>query len=175
MIRIETLLPRETAPRRADATLTLPFEMRRRSRLLLNLDDGEEAGLFIERGTVLADGDELRASDGRVVRVLAAREDVYRVSPTPDCSLARAAFHLGNRHIPVQLSDGFLRIERDAVLRTMLIGIGAQVIDEIAAFQPEPGAYGGGHRHGHDAGFAEEQELARSVFTLRHGGGSSPR
>ena len=88
------LLPREAAPRNADATLTLPFEMRRRSRLLLKLDDGEEAGLFVERGTVLADGDELRASDGRVVRVIAAHENVYRVSPTPDCTLARAGSSL---------------------------------------------------------------------------------
>lgn len=175
MIRIEIVLPRAPAPRNADATLTLPFEMRRRSRLLLKLDNGEEAGLFVERGTVLADNDELRASDGRVVRVIAAQEDVYRISPTADCVLARAAYHLGNRHIPVQIGDGFLRIERDAVLCDMLMRIGARVIDEIAPFQPEPGAYGGGHRHGHDDGFAEEHELARSVFTLRHGVGSAPR
>ena len=175
MIRIETLLPRDAAPRKADATLTLPFEMRRRSRLLLKLDDGEDAGLFLERGTVLADGDELRAVDGRLVRVIAAREDVYCVRPMPDCSLARAAYHLGNRHIPVQIGADYLRIERDAVLRDMLTGIGASVIDEIAPFQPEPGAYGGGHRHGHDEGFAEEHALARSVFALRHEAGSHSR
>ena len=175
MIRIEIVLPREPAPRNADATLTLPFEMRRRSRLLLKLDEGEEAGLFVERGIVLVDGDDLLASDGRVVRVIAAHEDVYRVSPTVDCTLVRASYHLGNRHIPVQIGDGFLRIERDAVLRDMLIGIGAQVVDEIAPFQPEPGAYGGGHRHGHDDGFAEEHALVRSVFTLRHGVGAGPR
>src|SRR4051812_33138378 len=96
LIRIETLLPRDPSPRKIDATLTLPFEMRRRSRLLLKLDDGEEAGLFLERGTVLADGDELRAGDGRIVRIIAAREDVYCVRPTADCPLARAAYHLGN-------------------------------------------------------------------------------
>ena len=175
MIHLETLLRREALPRNADATLTLPFEMRRRSRVLLKLDDGEEAGLFLERGTVLADGDQLQASDGRVVRVVAAHEDVYRILPTADCTLARAAYHLGNRHIPVQLGDGFLRFERDAVLRDMLVGIGAHVIDEVAPFQPEPGAYGGGHRHGSDDGFAEEHELARSVFTLRHGGGVGQR
>ena len=172
MIRIETLLPREGVPRKADATLTLAFEMRRRSRLLLKLDDGEDAGLFLERGTVLVDGDELRAVDGRLVRVIAAREDVYCIRATPDCALARAAYHLGNRHIPVQIGDDFLRIERDAVLRDMLIGIGARVIDEIALFQPEPGAYGGGHRHGHDEGFAEEHALARTVYALRHEAGT---
>ena len=175
MIRLETLLRRESSPRNADATLTLPFEMRRRSRLLLKLDDGEEAGLFVERGTVLSHEDQLLASDGRVVRVIAADEDVYRVSPSTDCTLERAAYHLGNRHIPVQLGDGFLRIERDSVLRDMLIGIGARVVDEIAPFQPEAGAYGGGHRHGHDDGFVEEHALAGSVFTLRHGGGAAQR
>ena len=172
MIRIETLLPRDASPRRPDATLTLPFEMRRRSRLLVRLDGGEEAGLFLERGTVLSDGDLLRAGDGRVVRVIAAREEVYCIRPTADCSLARAAYHLGNRHIPVQIGADYLRIERDAVLRDMLCGIGAAVVDETGPFQPEPGAYGGGHRHGHDDNFAEDHALARTVYTLRHGSGS---
>jgi urease accessory protein len=172
MIRLETLLPRDPSPRKADATVTLPFELRRRSRLLLRLDGGEEAGLFLERGTVLVDGDELRAGDGRIVRVIAAREDVSSVRSTPECSLVRAAYHLGNRHIPVQIGADFLRIERDSVLADMLAGLGARVIDEVAPFQPEPGAYGGGHRHGHDEGFAEEHALAGSVFALRHGAGT---
>ena len=162
-----TLASRDQAP--ASATLTLPFELRRRSRLLLMLDGGEEAGLFLERGTVLCDGDRLRASDGRIIRVIAAAEAVYCVRPTAKCSLTRAAYHLGNRHIPVEIGDGYLRIDRDEVLRDMLVLAGAQVIEEVAPFQPEPGAYGGGHRHGHDEGFDEEHALAQSVFATRHG------
>ena len=161
------LASRDQAP--VSTTLTLPFELRCRSRLLLKLDNGEEAGLFLERGTVLCDGDQLKASDGRIIRVIAAAEAVYRVRPTANCSLTRAAYHLGNRHIPVEIGDGYLRIDRDEVLRDMLVLAGAQVIEEVAPFQPEPGAYGGGHRHGHDKGFEKEHALAQSVFATRHG------
>lgn len=170
MLRIERLLPSAGQSRLASATLTLPFELRRRSRLLVRLDNGEEAGLFLERGTVLKDGDELAGSDGRVVRVIASNESVYVVRPTPACTLAQAAYHLGNRHVPVEIGTDFLKIERDPVLRDMLVQAGAIVSEETAAFQPEPGAYGGGHRHGHDAGHEEEYGLAQSVFALRHGG-----
>ncbi|MBK7474043.1 MAG: urease accessory protein UreE [Betaproteobacteria bacterium] len=170
MLRIERLLAPAGQPRPAGATLTLPFELRRRSRLLVRLDNGEEAGLFLERGTVLADGDELEGGDGRIVCVVAAAEDVYVVRPTAACTLVQAAYHLGNRHVPVEIGTGFLKIERDAVLRDMLERAGALVSEESAPFQPEPGAYGGGHRHGHDAGQAEEHGLAQSVFALRHGG-----
>lgn len=169
MLRLERLLPAADLARQASATLTLPFELRQRSRLLVRLDDGEEAGLFLERGTVLRDGDELAANDGRVVRVIASEERIYVVRPGPACTLAQAAYHLGNRHVPVEIGVESLKIERDPVLREMLVQAGAIVSEEIAAFQPEPGAYGGGHRHGHDSGHAEEYGLAQSVFALRHG------
>ena len=151
------------------ATLTLPFELRKRSRLLVRLDDGEEAGLFLPRGTVLRDGDLLAASDGRAIRVVAASEDVYRVHASARCSLTQAAYHLGNRHVPVQIAHDALFIERDPVLREMLERQGATVDEIRAPFHPEPGAYGGGHRHGSDEGHAEEHALAQSVFALRHG------
>jgi urease accessory protein UreE len=169
MLRIECLLPSSGHARPASATLTLPFELRRRSRLLVRLDNGEEAGLFLERGTVLKDGDELAGSDGRIVRVVASAESVYVVRPTAACTLAQAAYHLGNRHVPVEIGAESLKIECDPVLRDMLEQAGAIVSEDTAAFQPEPGAYGGGHRHGHDAGHAEEYGLAQSVFALRHG------
>ena len=169
MLRIERLLPGGGPTRSASATLTLPFELRRRSRLLVRLDDGEEAGLFLERGTVLRNGDELAATDGRIVRVVASEERVYEVRPTPACTLAQAAYHLGNRHVPVEIGVESLKIERDPVLRDMLVQAGAIVSEETAPFQPEPGAYGGGHRHGHDAGHEEEYGLAQTLFALRHG------
>jgi urease accessory protein len=173
MLRLERLLPALDQPRQASATLTLTFDLRRRSRLLLRLDDGEEAGLFLERGTVLKDGDELAGSDGRVVRVAASKESIYVVRQTSACTLAQAAYHLGNRHVPVEIGADFLKIERDPVLRDMLEQAGAVVSEETAAFQPEPGAYGGGHRHGHDAGHEEEYGLAQSVFAAHHGARAS--
>ena len=171
MIRLELRLEPAATPRRHAATLTLPFELRRRSRLLVRLDDGEEAGLFLERGTVLRAGDELLAADGRIVRVEAAAERVYRVDATPACPLARAAYHLGNRHIPLELARDTLKLEYDPVLRDMLLGLGAAVVEENAPFHPEAGAYGGGHRH-NDGDHDEEYGLAQSVYALRHGSGN---
>jgi urease accessory protein len=168
MLRIETRVSADD-PREATATLTLPFELRRKSRLLVKLDSGEEAGLFLPHGTVLSDGDKLVASDGPVVAVIAAAEAIHEVLPTSACSLVRAAYHLGNRHIPVEIAEATLKIERDPVLREMLEQLGAIVRDVTAPFQPEPGAYGGGHRHGSDDDHAEEYALAQSVFALRHG------
>ena len=176
MVRIEHLLTGPVASPVAGsasltsgATLTLPFELRKRSRLLVKLDNGEEAGLFLPRGTVLRDGDRLAAGDGRVIRVVAAAEDIYRVQATERCTLTHAAYHLGNRHVPVQIGSDALTIERDPVLRDMLEQLGAAVFEMRAPFHPEPGAYGGGHRHGQDEGHAEEHALAQSAFALRHG------
>ena len=172
MLRLERLLDDGSAGDAEAGTLTLPFELRRRSRLLVRLDDGEEAGLFLERGTVLRDGDRLAGSDRdgeRMVRIIAAAESVYLVEPGAECTLAQAAYHLGNRHVPVEINERFLKIERDPVLRNMLTQLGAVVREAQAALQPEPGAYGGGPRHGHDSDQAEEYGLAQSVFSQRHG------
>lgn len=129
--------------------LILPFERRQRSRLRVTLASGGDAALMVERGTVLRGGDLLRASDGRVIRVVAADEPTLRVTAANATELARAAYHLGNRHVPLQVGDGWLRLEQDHVLQDMLIGLGASVTAEQAPFEPEAGAYGGGHRHGH--------------------------
>jgi urease accessory protein len=169
MLRIECLLPPSNEAREPVATLTLPFELRRRCRLVVRLDSGEEAGLFLPRGTVLRDGDLLAGADGRTVRVVAAIEDIYEIRASAECSLVQAAYHLGNRHVPVEIGGEYLKIERDPVLRDMLDQAGALVVEARAAFDPEPGAYGGGHRHGDDADHAEEHALAQSVFALRHG------
>jgi len=173
MIRIEEVAgvdcaATREAPVAPAATLTLPFALRRKSRLLARLDDGAEAGLFLPRGTVLRDGDRLVAVDGRVVVVRAATEALYRVRPTASCPLARIAYHLGNRHVPVEIGADAVHLERDTVLRDMLLALGASVEDVDAPFDPEPGAYGGGHRHGDAAAHDDEYALAQSVFALRH-------
>ena len=148
MITLHTKLP---AAERIDATLVLPYELREKCRLRAVLDTGEEAGIFTPRGTVLRDGDLLTGEDGRVVRIVAARESTYRVTAPDATALLRCAFHLGNRHTQAQVGDGYLRIRADAVLKDMLQGLGATVVEEAAAFEPESGAYGGGHHH-HDHG-----------------------
>jgi len=146
------------------ATLTLPFESRCKSRLAATLDSGEEVALLMPRGTILAHGDLLVADDGALIRVIAASEAILRVSATTPLDLMRAAYHLGNRHTPVEIGADYLQLEADPVLRAMLEGIGATVEGRTAPFHPEAGAYGGGHRHGHDASFAEDYALAQQVY-----------
>lgn len=137
------------------ATLTLPLDRRIRSRQRVTLDDGTEAGVFLERGLVLQDGDLLSGSDGTsIVRVRAASEPVSEVRCEDPLLLARACYHLGNRHMPVQIGDGLLRYQHDHVLDDMLRGLGLEPVHTQAPFEPEPGAYGGSaqghaHQHGH--------------------------
>jgi urease accessory protein len=134
------------------ARLVLPYELREKCRLRATLDNGEEVAIFTVRGTVLRDGDLLTGEDKRVVLVVAAPEPTYKVTCADAHSLLRCAFHLGNRHTQAQVGDGFLRIRADAVLKEMLAGLGATVLEQQAAFEPESGAYGGGHGHHDDGG-----------------------
>jgi len=133
-------------------TLLLPFEQRERCRQRARLVSGEEVALFLVRGTVLRDGDLLLGEGGRVVRVEAALEPTYVVRCGDATLLARCAFHLGNRHTQTQVGPGWLRIRVDPVLREMVEGLGADVGEELAKFEPEAGAYGGGHGHHHEHG-----------------------
>ena len=134
------------------AQLVLPYELREKCRLRARLSNGKDVAVFTVRGTVLRDGDLLTGEDRRVVQVVAAPEPTYKVSCADAHTLLRCAFHLGNRHTQAQVGDGFLRIRADTVLREMLAGLGARVEEEMAAFEPESGAYGGGHGHHHDGG-----------------------
>ncbi|MGV7207346.1 urease accessory protein UreE [Oxalobacteraceae bacterium A2-2] len=135
-----------------DARLVLPYELREKCRLRATLDNGEEVAVFTVRGTVLRDGDLLTGEDKRVVQVVAAPEPTYKVTAPDAHALLRCAFHLGNRHTQAQVGEGYLRIRADAVLKDMLHGLGATVVEEEAAFEPESGAYGGGHGHHHHDG-----------------------
>jgi urease accessory protein len=150
-------------------TLTLAFDDRRKSRLAATLDSGEEVALLLPRGTVLRDGDVLVADDGGLVRVVAAAETVLYVRAKDALTLTRAAYHLGNRHTPVEVGADYLKLEYDPVLADMLKRIGATVDQVSMPFQPEAGAYGGGHKHGHDETFAEDYALAQQVFGEHHG------
>ena len=141
--------------------LHLPFELREKSRLRATLASGEEVALFLPRGGVLRGGDCLQSTDGRVVRIVAAPEPVLEVECHDALDLARCAYHLGNRHTPLEIvgrkPDGHyvLRIRTDHVLAEMLAGLGAHSDPAMAPFEPETGAYApaaGGHAHPHDHG-----------------------
>jgi urease accessory protein len=103
----------------------------------------------LPHATVLADGDALRLDDGRLVAVVAAEEALAEVSCPEPARLARIAWHLGNRHLPMQIVGQALRIRRDHVIEDMLRRLGAAVTPVTAPFDPEGGAYGEGTTHGH--------------------------
>jgi len=147
-------------------TLELPFDLRQKSRLRVKLASGIEAALFLTRGIILRGGDLLKSEDGLVVQVIAAQEPVYNVIAPTARELMCAVYHLGNRHVPLQIGDGWLRLEQDYVLKDMLIGLGMQVSEVVAPFEPEAGAYGGGHRHGHNE---DAMSNLRSPARLKNG------
>jgi urease accessory protein len=140
-------------PRPADARLVLPFELRSRSRFRAQLAGGEEVGVMLARGQILRGGDLLLAEDGRVIEVAAAAESVSTVHSADPRALARAAYHLGNRHVALQIGAGWLRYSHDHVLDQMVRGLTLEVAVEQAPFEPEAGAYhaaaDSGHSHGH--------------------------
>jgi len=135
----------------ASERLVLNFDTRSKSRLRTRLASGEEAGLFLERGHVLRGGDRLLANDGRVVEVVAADEALLEGRSTDPLLLARVAYHLGNRHVAVQVGSdadgGWLRFAADHVLGEMVAGLGLPVTEVAAPFEPEAGAYSA-HSHG---------------------------
>jgi len=141
-----TISQRLSDRRPSQAQLMLPFELRQKSRLRTALSSGEEVGLNLERGYILRGGDQLLASDGRVIEIIAAPETVSVATSNDPLQLARAAYHLGNRHVSVQIGAGWLRYLHDHVLDDMVRGLGLPVTTETLPFEPEAGAYAG-HSH----------------------------
>ncbi len=145
-IKSKLKIPRSAYKVEVRGQLKLPFESRQKSRLKTKLVSGEDVGLMLPRGEILRGGDLVTASDGRVIEIVAEPEKVLHIE-TKD--LAKVAYHLGNRHVPVQVGEGFLRIMEDHVLEEMVQKLGAKVSHVEAPFEPEAGAYAGGH-HQHD-------------------------
>lgn len=143
-IKAKLKIPRAAYKLDVKGQLRLPFEQRQKSRLKTKLVSGEEVALMLPRGEILRGGDLVTASDGRVIEVLAEPEKVLHIESD---ALAKIAYHLGNRHVPVQVGDGFLRIAADHVLEEMVKKLGAKVSAVEAPFEPEAGAYAGGHQH----------------------------
>ena len=145
MIRLTKKLDR---PTQTNASVTLTLDQRVRSRLRGTLDDGREAGIFLERGESLKNGDCLVSEERIAVLVKAAREPVSTVFSLDPQLLARACYYLGNRHVALQIEPGRLRYLQDHVLDEMVRGLGLEVVVEEAPFEPESGAYGGpAHAH----------------------------
>ncbi|MBI3546642.1 MAG: urease accessory protein UreE [Gammaproteobacteria bacterium] len=135
-------------------TLALSAEERTRSRHRFTSTDGVEMQLLLPRGTTLRDGDLLRNDeDSLTVRVQARPEPVITAHAADAFTLTRAAYHLGNRHVALEFGRDYLRLSPDSVLADLLMQLGLRVVEEIAPFQPEAGAYGN-HSHHHDQGIA---------------------
>ncbi|MEA9388987.1 urease accessory protein UreE [Acerihabitans sp. TG2] len=140
-------------PQLATATVTLDLDTRLKSRAHVVLDDGREAGLMLPRGQVIR-GDDLLADENEqhVIQVIAAPETVSTVYANNSLLLARVCYHLGNRHVPLQVEREWVRYQHDHVLDDMVRGLGATVETGQAPFEPEAGAYQSaspGHHHHH--------------------------
>ena len=137
------------------STVELDWDVRQKSRFDATDSAGRSLGIFLPRGTVVRGGDVLVAEDGSLVRVTAAPQSVLKITHCPahgtPYDLIRAAYHLGNRHVPIELKPDHLKIEPDHVLADMLRAMHLIVHAVDEAFEPENGAYAtGGHAHSHD-------------------------
>ncbi|MFM1909255.1 MAG: hypothetical protein RLZZ591_2932 [Pseudomonadota bacterium] len=166
MLNVSKLMPQGAglAPvllKRA-ATVELDWDVRQKSRFDATDSLGRRIGVFLSRGTLVRGGDVLVGEDGALIRVLAAKQAVLLITPCTEhgspFDLTRAAYHLGNRHVPIELQPDHLKIEPDHVLADMLRAMHLTVVAQDASFEPEGGAYsshghaGHGHDHSHSHG-----------------------
>jgi urease accessory protein len=135
------------------STIELDWDVRQKSRFDATDSLGRQLGVFLPRGTVVRGGDVLVAEDGSLIRVIAAPQPVLVITHCTEhgspFDLMRAAYHLGNRHVPIELKPDHLKIESDHVLAEMLRSMHLIVTDQFAAFEPEGGAYGAQAGHAH--------------------------
>jgi urease accessory protein len=149
-MRAENVLPAGSwDPAREVDRVLIDFDRRHRRRILLATESGSEVLLDLPLPARLRHGDGLRLDDGGVVRVCAKPEPLLEIHAHDEGDLVRIAWHLGNRHLPVQLFGDRIRIRADHVIEEMVEGLGGHVDTIEAPFDPEPGAYAGGHQHHH--------------------------
>jgi len=135
-----------------DGSVTLDLQQRVKSRLKTRSDSGDEIGIFMERGTILEQGDLLRDVEGYTLKVIAASESLSSIYSDDPLLLARACYHLGNRHVELQIKKTSVHYRHDHVLDDMVRSLGLDVVVESQPFQPENGAYhshSGSHSHEH--------------------------
>ncbi len=188
MLQVSKLVPqgKGLAPvlvRRA-ATVTLDWDVRQKRRFDAESSDGRRVGVFLPRGTVVRGGDVLITQDGSLLRVIAAPQPVLKITACTDhhhghdhdpaFDLMRAAYHLGNRHVPIELRPDHLKIEPDHVLADMLRAMHLNVAEVREPFEPEGGAYAAGHGHGHHHGGDHGHSHDHDHHGHDHGHGHHP-
>ena len=153
-------------------TVSLDWDVRQRSRFEATDSQGRSLGVFLPRGTVVRGGDVLVVEDGSLVRVQAAPQRVLRITACPEhgspFDLTRAAYHLGNRHVPIELQTDHLKIEPDHVLAELLRAMHLIVHEVDEPFEPEGGAYGHGALMGHDHGHGHEHPHSHEHSHAHH-------
>ncbi len=173
MLEVSKLIPQGAglAPvllKRA-SSVELDWDVRQKSRFDALDSTGRRLGVFLPRGTMVRGGDVLVAADGSLIRVMAAPQAVLRITPCPQhgtpFDLVRAAYHLGNRHVQIELKPDHLKIEPDHVLADMLRAMHLIVNEANESFEPEGGAYAAGghghaHSHGHDHSYGHSHDHA---------------
>lgn len=142
MLPVFTHRLNDVPARDPDWILSLTAEERTRSRLHCKTDEGEAIYLQLPRGTVLQEGDWLQSNHGHLLQILAKPEPVLTVKAQFPLALLQAAYHLGNRHVPLEITATYLRLAPDPVLQHLLEHRGLTIVEEVAPFQPETGAYG---------------------------------
>ena len=148
-------------------TLTLDWDLRQKSRFDCEDSEGRRIGVFLPRGTLLRGDDMLVTLDGSLLRVVAAPQPLLRITHCTEhgspFDLLRAAYHLGNRHVPIELKPDHLKIEPDHVLADMLRAMHMTVVAVSEPFEPESGAYGDHDGHGHDHSHDQAPVAAKRI------------
>ncbi|RUM23065.1 urease accessory protein UreE [Rhizobium vallis] len=155
MQRVTSYLPAGTPSSHPIAQVKLPHDLRHLRRKLLHLENGEMVMLDLKDPVLFANGDLLVRDDGELIEILAADEKLFEIRGRDRTHLVELAWHLGNRHLAAQIEEDRIVILRDHVIRAMLQGLGATVLEIDEPFQPARGAYhshgGQSHDHGHAA------------------------
>ncbi|MFZ7309224.1 urease accessory protein UreE [Comamonas jiangduensis] len=173
MLTIHKLLPQGQGLAKVllqrTATVELDWDVRQKSRFAATDSQGRELAIFLPRGQAVRGGDVLVAEDGSLIRAIAAPQRVLKITACAThgtaFDLVRAAYHLGNRHVPIELQPDHLKIEPDHVLADMLRSMHMTVVEADLPFEPEGGAYGGhvsndGHSHHHGHGHSHDHDHA---------------
>lgn len=146
-MRSSQVLPASAFTSAPRDTVLVDFDRRHRRRIVLRTEAGQDLLIDLPQAVRLRDGDGLVLDDGGIVLVQARAEPLLDIHAHDAAALVRIAWHLGNRHLPVQLMDVHLRIRRDHVIADMVRALGGHVAEVEAPFDPEAGAYAGGHSH----------------------------
>jgi urease accessory protein len=169
-LRAVSVLGRGSWSQRPADCVVLDFDERHRRRVAMIAVQGTNFLLDLAQATALRGGDALMLDDGRLIEVVAAPEPLAEITSKDEAALARIAWHLGNRHLPIQLAGRRLRLRRDHVIEAMVLGLGGKVITIEAPFDPEGGAYAEGGHAGHDHGAHDHAHEAHEHVHDEHCG-----